>query len=323
MRNKSTILSVWHVGETFIQEKFGVAERMAEVGKRVVRDFMPDQHREFYGRLPFIVLGSVDVAGDAWATFVEGRPGFISSPTPTSLEIAAQPDLTDPARKGLENGDAVGLLGIEMHTRRRNRMNGFVTKTHSGIRVDVDQSFGNCPRYIQLRDFDFIREPGSLFAGGVQEGTELDNDARIMIQRADTFFVASYVDREGCRQVDVSHRGGRSGFVRVAEDGVLTIPDFDGNLFFATLGNIVLNSRVGLLFVDFETGDVLQLTGDAEVMLESPEAEAFQGANLVWTFRVRHSVRRRDALALRWQPRQGGESPSSLMTGDWAQVRKF
>ena len=53
--------------------------------------------------------------------------------------------------------------------------------------------------------------------------------------------------------------------VRVAEDGALTIPDFNGNLFFATLGNIVLNGKAGLLFVDFETGDMLQMTGEAEV----------------------------------------------------------
>lgn len=67
-----TKLSTWHEGERFIQKKVGVAERMAEVGKRVVRDFMPDQHRAFYAQLPYIVLGSVDDAGDAWVTFVEG-----------------------------------------------------------------------------------------------------------------------------------------------------------------------------------------------------------------------------------------------------------
>lgn len=271
-------LPTWHEGERLIQEKVGVAERMAEVGKRVVRDFMPDQHRSFYAQLPFIVLGSVDARGDAWATFVEGPPGFMSSPSPTILDIAARPDPGDPAGQGMGDGDPVGLLGIEMHSRRRNRMNGFVTTTSTGIRVDVDQSFGNCPRYIQLRDFTFAHDPGPCFAGTVEESTELDGDARAMIGRADAFFVASYADREDRRQVDVSHRGGRSGFVRVTGDGTLTIPDFDGNLFFATLGNILLNGRAGLLFVDFETGDMLQMTGEAEVLLDSPEIIAFQGA---------------------------------------------
>ena len=156
-------LPVWHEGETYIQQKVGVAERMAAVGQRVIRDFMPDQHRDFYAQLPFIVLGSVDGRGDAWATFLEGRPGFMSSPSTTILNIAARRDASDPASEGMADGQPIGLLGMEMHTRRRNRMNGFVSTHPTGFSVDVDQSFGNCPRYIQLRDFEFVRDPGRRF----------------------------------------------------------------------------------------------------------------------------------------------------------------
>lgn len=311
-------LPTWHDGERFLQERHGAAERMAEVGKRVVRDFMPGQHREFYAQLPFVVLGSVDAAGDAWATFVEGRPGFMSSPDPTRLDIAMQPDPHDPATHGLTSGQPVGLLGIELHTRRRNRMNGVLTTTDAGLQVAVDQSFGNCPRYIQLRDFTVTRDPGGPFGGNVDESNRLGDGARALIEAADTFFVASYADRTERRQVDVSHRGGRSGFVRVARDGTLTIPDFDGNLFFATLGNIVLNGKAGLLFVDGEAGDVLQMTGDAAVSLDSPEIATFQGAQRLWTFRPRRIVRRPAALALRWTLRDDGWSPHSLMTGQWS-----
>ena len=144
--------------------------------------------------------------------------------------------------------------------------------------------------------------------------------ARAMITAADAFFVASYADREDRRQVDVSHRGGKAGFVRVADDGTLTIPDFDGNLFFSTLGNIVLNGKAGLVFVDYASGDMLQMTGDAEVILDSPEIAAFQGAERLWTFKARRIVRRRNALALRWAFREDGWSANSLMTGDWAQA---
>lgn len=313
-------LPIWHEGETFIQEKVGVAERMAVVGQRVVRDFMPDQHRDFYAQLPFVVLGSVDTCGDAWATFLEGRSGFMSSPSPTVLNIAARRDASDPASEGMVEGQPIGLLGIEMHTRRRNRMNGIVSIAQGGFQVDVDQSFGNCPRYIQLRDFDFVRDPGAPFAGTVEELPALDHAARSMIEAADTFFVASYVDREDRRQVDVSHRGGKAGFVRVADDGTLTIPDFDGNLFFSTLGNILLNGKAGLLFVDYASGDMVQMTGDAQVILESQEITAFQGAERLWTFKARRIVRRRNALALRWVFREDGWSANSLMTGDWAQA---
>jgi ferredoxin-NADP reductase/predicted pyridoxine 5'-phosphate oxidase superfamily flavin-nucleotide-binding protein len=313
-------LPVWHEGETFIQEKVGVAERMAAVGQRVIRDFMPEQHRDFYAQLPFIVLGSVDGSGDAWATFLEGRPGFMSSPSSTILEIAARSDASDPASEGVSDGQPIGLLGMEMHTRRRNRMNGIVYRSPEGVCVDVDQSFGNCPRYIQLRDFEFVREPGQPYAGSVEHLPALDAEARSMIAAADAFFVASYVDREDRRQVDVSHRGGKAGFVRIAADGTLTIPDFDGNLFFSTLGNILLNGKAGLLFVDYANGDMLQMSGDAEVILDSPEIAAFQGAERLWTFKARRVVRRRNALALRWTFRENGWSANSLMTGDWAQA---
>ena len=139
-----------------------------------------------------------------------------------------------------------------------------------------------------------------------------------MIAGADTFFVASYVDDAARgRMVDVSHRGGRPGFVRIGADGVLTIPDFSGNRFFNTLGNLIANPKAGLLFVDFETGDLLQLTGDAEVILDLPEIAAVQGAERLWRFTPRRILYRPDALPLRWRFQQDGWSPQSLRTGTW------
>ncbi len=312
-------LEVWHEGEQILQGKVGVAERMADLGKRIIRDYLPEQHRAFFAQVPFVVLGSVDGQGDAWATLLAGKPGFISSPDDQELDIAARVDPSDPASVGTRDGDAIGLLGIELHTRRRNRVNGYLRPRGEGLHVEVDQSFGNCPQYIQLRDYQLVRDPREPYAGEVEQSAQLDADARAMITAADTFFVASYADR-GRRQVDVSHRGGKAGFVRIDADGSLTIPDFAGNLFFATLGNLLLNGKAGLVFVDFESGDMLQLSGDAEVVLDSPEVAAFQGAERLWRFRARHVVRRRGALALRWAFREDGWSPNSLMTGDWQQA---
>ena len=314
-------LAIWHAGEKAIQRQVGVADRMESVGQRVIRDYLPDQHRDFYAQIPFIVLGSVDERGDAWATLLAGTPGFMSSPTPTRLDIRTHREPSDPASAGMNAGDAVGLLGIELHTRRRNRVNGILgAGDDDGLHLDVDQSFGNCPQYIQHRDYRLVRDPRAVFAGAVHDSAELDPAARRMIEAADTFFVASYAEREDRRQVDVSHRGGKAGFVRVGDDGTLTIPDFAGNLFFATLGNILLNGKAGLVFVDFESGDVLQLSGEAQVILDSPEIAAFQGAERLWTFRARRVVRRPAALALRWAFRENGWSPNSLMTGDWNQA---
>lgn len=315
-------VSPWHAGEIALQKTAGVAERMAEIGQRVLRDHLIDQHRDFYPQLPFIVLGSVDAAGDVWATLRAARPGFLHSPDLHTLSVDLARDPADPADMGMDDGDAVGMLGIELHTRRRNRLNGTIRRRgNNGFDVEVGQAFGNCPRYIQLREFSFTRDPSEQTDQTAVHLAELDARAKEMITGADTFFVASYVDREGGgRQLDVSHRGGKAGFVRVGDDGVLTIPDFAGNLFFNTLGNFVLNPKAGLVFTDFENGELLQLSGEAEVILDSAEISAFQGAERLWRFTPRKIVRRPDALPLRWKLHEDGWSPSSLMTGSWDAV---
>ena len=307
--------SPWHAGEKQLQARVGVAERMDELGRRVIRSEMPDQHRTFYQQLPFMLYGAVDADGNPWASILEGAPGFAKSPEPALLQLGSLPGHDDPAQ--LQDGAAIGLLGIELHTRRRNRLNGRVgAVTASGFEVTVEQSFGNCPQYIQLRQFRSVplADPATRVA---QRLNELDDAAKAMIAGADTFFVASYVDVDGQRSVDVSHRGGQAGFVQV-EGNRLTIPDFAGNLFFNTLGNLLINPRAGLLFIDFESGDLLHLSGRTQVILEGPQIEAFQGAERLWTFEVERVVRRPAALALRW--RFDGVSPTSLLTGTWAQA---
>lgn len=307
--------SPWHAGEQQLQAHVGVAERMEEFGRKVIRTWMPDQHRQFYQQLPFMLFGAVDAEGRPWASVLEGEPGFAHSPEPTQLQFASLPAADDPAQ--LQAGAAIGLLGIELHTRRRNRLNGHIGSFGAdGFSLTVDQSFGNCPQYIQLRQFQRVplSDPQTRKA---EHRDSLDDAAVALIESADTFFVASYVDVDGERSVDVSHRGGQPGFVRI-EGNRLTIPDFAGNLHFNTLGNLLLNPLAGLLFIDFSTGDVLQLSGRTEVILEGPQIEAFQGAERLWTFEVEKLVRRPAALALRW--RFDGMSPTSLLTGNWAQA---
>jgi uncharacterized protein len=306
-----------------LQRLVGADGHLALHGHRIFRDTLNDQHRNFYPRLPFAVFGAVDPDKNVWATLRAGVPGFLTSNDPSSLHVATPRDPGDPAENGLNDTDAIALLGIELHTRRRNRLNGTVRRATPGeFEIVVGQSYGNCPQYIQLRDYEWSRDPKTPTAVPPQPLERLDARAKEMITTADTFFVASYVDRDsGQRQVDVSHRGGRPGFVRVDTDDTLTVPDFAGNQFFNTLGNFMINPRAGLVFVDFERGDLLQLTGTARVVLDDPEIATFRGAERLWRFTPLRGVYRADALPLHWKFEQNGWSPESLRTGGWPERR--
>jgi uncharacterized protein len=231
-----------------------------------IREFMPEPHRHFFAQLPYLFVGAIDAAGWPLATLLTGHPGFVQSPDPGTLQIAAPPDAGDPAAEALVPDRDIGILGIDFSTRRRNRANGrILSREAGGIRVAVNQSFGNCPQYIQKRTIASSRvESTEIMSNPVESFDHLDAAAQAAIERADTFFVASR-SRAGngaAYGADISHRGGRPGFVRVDGD-LLTIPDFRGNRYFNTLGNLIAESRASLLFVDFETGDLLQLQGSA------------------------------------------------------------
>jgi len=268
-----------------------------------IRDFMPEQHRHFFAQLPYLLVGAVDAAGWPLATLFTGYPGFVQSPDPVTLQIAALPDADDPASEALAPDREIGILGIDLSTRRRNRANGrILSREPGGIRVAVDQSFGNCPQYIQQRTVALPRrEPAEGLSNPLEALTHLDEAAQAAIERADTFFVASRsLPGDGAAYgADISHRGGRPGFVRVRGD-VLTIPDFRGNRYFNTLGNLIAEPRASLLFVDFETGDLLQLQGMAQVDWAAAEAQQFAGAERLWRFHVARGWRRKAASPLRW-----------------------
>jgi len=305
--------TTWHAGEVAMQRAAGVDERLAELGPRVLRDHMPEQHREFFEQLPLLFVGSLDAQQRPWASVLSGWPGFVATPDARHLRVDAWPRRGDPLCGGLALGADLGLLGIEPATRRRNRMNGtVVVLDEAGFEVRVDQSFGNCPQYIQARSPRWVeRAP----AEPVELGPRLDAAAGGLIARADTLFIASAAPGAGA---DVSHRGGRPGFVHVEIDqdrAVLTFPDFRGNFFFNTLGNLVAHPKAGLLFVDYATGDVLQVTGRATIVASGPEVEAFAGAQRMVRIEVDAGVWWAQVLPFTWsEPEQASQLAA---TGRW------
>ena len=297
--------SPWHDGERALHQRLGIAERMDSAGQHAIRPFMPDQHRAFFEQLPFILAGSTDRQGQLWASMLTGAPGFITSPTPERLEIDAVPVAGDPLAEALMPGAPLGLLGIELPTRRRNRANGHVVAADAdGIALRVEQSFGNCPKYIVKRGYAALAPERPM---RVEPVAGLDAETRRLIRGAETFFVAS---SQGAGALpDVSHRGGQAGFVQLDGQDTLIVPDYSGNLFFNTLGNMLLNPRAGLLFPDFATGDLLQLTGTTELDWDGPDVAALPGAQHLWRFHPTGGQWLRGAVRLRFA--QGEVSPFS------------
>ena len=292
--------SPFHPGEQEVQERLGVRD-IEDWARKVVRDHLPEDHRAFHTALPFLVVTAQDSEGRPWATLLTGPEGFVASPDARSLVIDSKPVLGDALEGALTPGSDIGILGIELSTRRRNRVNGRVVNNGSGpIVFSVEQSFGNCPQYIRERNWRRVEgEP----AGKPTRGARLTTSQQEWIASADTFFIASGYRAEGESAtfgMDASHRGGDRGFVRVASDTRLAFPDYAGNNHFNTIGNLVLDSRAGFLFIDFETGSLLQLTGRASIDWDSKAVAQIPGARRLVTFDIEEIVELHTALDLRW-----------------------
>ena len=292
--------SPFHPGEQDVQERMGVRD-IEDWARKVVRPLLPKDHRDFHTALPFLVAAARDGRGRPWATLLTGPEGFITSPDAKSLTIGATPVAGDALAGALSSGAHLGLLGIELASRRRNRVNGRVHTDDGGNLVfSVDQAFGNCPQYIREREW---RRVGDNSPGVTVRGDSLTPSQSVWISSADTFFIASGHQGNGesaTYGMDASHRGGEPGFVEVVSETQIRFPDFAGNNHFNTIGNLVLDPSAGFLFVDFTTGSLLQLTGRVKIDWDSDAVLAIPGARRLVSLEIEEIVELPSAIALRW-----------------------
>jgi len=293
--------SPFHHGEQEVQERLGVRD-IESWARKVVRDHLPEQHREFHTSLPFLVVAARDKKGRPWVTLLDGAEKFITSPDARHLVIESKPAQGDALEDAFVIDADVGILGIELATRRRNRVNGRIFGNDQGaITFRVDQSFGNCPQYIREREW---RRVDGTPSGKPTSSSLLTSSQREWIESADTFFIASGYRGEGESDtygMDASHRGGDRGFVQVLDDVTLRFPDYAGNNHYNTIGNLVLDPRAGYLFIDFETGSLLQLTGTTSIDWGSEELAKFPGARRLVTLDIKEIIELPAAVGLRWE----------------------
>lgn len=292
-----TVENPFHHGERAAQERAGVGD-VAQWAGGFIRDHLPEQHRAFHTALPFLVVAGGDPEGRTWVSVIEGSDGFVTSPDPRHLHLATEVPQADPLHSRFAAGGQIGAVGIDLATRRRNRFSGSVSAQAGGYLIAMAQTFGNCPQYIHERSL--ARVPNRPLAP--RRSNKLTPAQIDRIHAADTLFIGSghHVSKpRASNGYDASHRGGAPGFVRVTSPTQLQIPDYMGNNFFNTIGNIMADPRVGLVFVDFETGGLLHLSGRATVDW-SPVGAHDPDAWRMITVEIETVLDRPAALSLRW-----------------------
>ncbi|KAI0602166.1 hypothetical protein F4775DRAFT_603777 [Biscogniauxia sp. FL1348] len=308
--------SQWHAGEEAMHRLLRVPTR----DNPTYHGLAPSYGQRICGS-PLVAFGTLDQRGRPWATIWGGEAGFCRPIAPDVLGVRTIADVNyDPVFQefyatskptgGSEAGDkntreiiddeivrpdggkVLAGLAIDLETRDRVKIAGRMvagaaTRTDPGgavadlqMAIRVEESLGNCPKYLNKKHISPHVPSPQLMSEGT--GTPLSQRALDLIAGADLFFIAS--KHGDGSSMDTNHRGGPPGFLRVfrnRDGATLVYPEYSGNRLYQTLGNLHSDPRAGLVIPDFETGDVLYLTGRATVVLGGDPAAAPAAARIM------------------------------------------
>ncbi|MFE2420992.1 pyridoxamine 5'-phosphate oxidase family protein [Streptomyces hokutonensis] len=284
-------MQTYHAGSRAVQDRAGVRDIADHVGQIIGQGIKPVA-AAFLELQPLLILGAADpTTNRVWASPLTGPPGFVRATGPHRISVTGGPRPTDPLTPALTGARdlPVGTIALDPRTRRRMRVDGRLRSTARGFAIEAERVFSNCPKYIQRREsYETVADRAPAPS---QHGGELTPAQAEFIASSDTFFLAT-VHEHGA---DASHRGGNSGFVQAVSPHELTWQDYAGNAMFLSLGNLHADPRAGLLFLDWNTGTTLQLTGKART-------EFGQDGERRVRFTLDEAVETPGALPLRWSP---------------------
>ena len=296
------------MGEPFHSDGIAVQEETGErataaLNGRNITPTIPMGAKLFVSQQDYCVIGWESPEREVWAYFFGSHRGFASSESGGAhldvdmSDVMADPERMPPPLNSASAADSLGLLFIELATRRRLRVNGRISRIlGSKLRLDVAEAFPACPKYIQRREVD--REAVVPTEDRVDSGTTITPALADWIRRSDTFFIASAHPHHG---VDVSHRGGMPGFVRF-DGSLMRIPDYPGNSMFQTLGNLAAYPRAGVCFPDFAANRQLQISGSARLDLRGGDHDGeTAGTGRWWVFQPERWFASPITGGLRWR----------------------
>jgi uncharacterized protein len=288
---------IYHQGELEAQLRAGERSLSERNAKAISSKIIPGAIN-FLQNQPFIIATTRNSANEVSVSAISGKPGYIRVIDEQNIEIDSFLVTSNPKDvfwKNIKEDPGIGLLFIELFTRRRYRINGSIQLHEGKILISILQAYPNCPKYIQQRQISVSGK--KLFSSEMLTGTTFTEEIQKLVSTSDTFFVGSS-DSEG--RLDASHRGGISGFVVVEDSNTLVIPDYFGNSMFNTLGNFMVNPNAGLLFIDFEHRRTVQLTGTAEIAWSEELNNATGGTNRYWRFRLKKWIMFDNLTDLDW-----------------------
>jgi ferredoxin-NADP reductase/predicted pyridoxine 5'-phosphate oxidase superfamily flavin-nucleotide-binding protein len=267
---------------------------------------------------PLLAVGTLDSQGYPWTSIWGGSANF-SEPlgggiigTRTIVDGVNDPvveALVGKAEKGdMIRGEEkmVSSLAIDLMSRKRMKLFGrMVAGTISEVDVEyaagtapiagapekqdqiqlitkIEQSLGNCPKYLN----QYTIQPALVSSKLVSRGSLLSTEAKAVVTNADMFFLSSSSGED----MDTNYRGGPPGFVRILSDTEIVYPEYSGNRLYQSLGNLLVNPKIGITFPAYETGDVLYITGTVDILMEKEATTLLPGSKLAVKIRV-HEVR--------------------------------
>ncbi|KAJ5136587.1 Riboflavin synthase-like beta-barrel [Penicillium atrosanguineum] len=310
----------WHDGE----ERMHRLMRVPSMDNPAV-PFLSANGGYFLTKAPLLAVGTVDSQGRPWTSLWGGKAGFAGPVAESIIGLKTLVDSTyDPVVKVLlgsqaideagasrqSPGNMISGLAIDLEYRRRWKLFGRMVAGsldeelgQAQLAVHIEESLGNCPKYLNKKHVVPVRPAPTL----ISDSPQLPAAAIELLTRTDTIFVSS---RHGTSDMDTNIRGGPPGFVRVESNNgnaVLVYPEYSGNRLYQTLGNLQTTPLAGYVVPDFETGNVLYVTGRTEVLVGQDAAAILPRSKLAVRVTVTAAFFVERGLAFRGNP--GEPSP--------------
>ncbi|WP_121626815.1 pyridoxamine 5'-phosphate oxidase family protein [Poseidonibacter antarcticus] len=251
--------TVFHEGEYHIQEIMGV-RKSSDTLSSMIKDNIPPIASKFLKDLNFCIITISTKKDDLFTYTVYNHNNFIEIVNQSQISINLENHSYIPKEFYNIKNINIGMIGLNFEKAMRIRINGKGKIKSNKLYLSIDEIYSNCPKHIKRR---VLQEDTKILENQtIQKGRKLNEEIINIISNIDTFFIATSHKEKG---LDVSHKGGNKGFLKVLETNQLAFKDVPGNNLYNTIGNIYTNPNINIFFIDFKNYDTYHIKGIASI----------------------------------------------------------